>query len=235
MIYLSMPFHATFVFLRNLSLAYGLEAASASLPYLNSNYRSPEELYSGEFIVYVAQAAAIEAIFTSLNGSLFSFEPDSVGLQLLTFIPVSFAFEILYDFFHYWSHRAMHNYYIDLHKSHHRHIHLRPILVFYQNGFDLVLTNAIPFLTTELILGFFYRFSLFELALILSYKVFIEVAGHTGKASRPTTSFPQCIWLPRALGIELAAEDHNLHHIHIGKNFSKRFTLWDRVFGTYQS
>lgn len=235
MTYFSMPFHAIFVFLRNLSLAYGIEVASASLPHLNSDYQAPKEQYSGEFVVYVAQAAAIEAVVTSLNNGLFSFAVDSVVLQLLTFIPVSFAFEILYDFFHYWSHRAMHNYYIDLHKSHHHHVHLRPILAFYQNGFDLVLTNALPFMATEMILGIFYRFSLFELALLLSYKVFIEVAGHTGKSSRPTTSFPQCVWLPRALGIELATEDHNMHHIHVGTNFSKRFTLWDRVFGTYHS
>ena len=235
MSYFSLPFHAIFVFLRNLMLAYGMEAASASLPHLNSDYQYPKEKYSGEFVVYVAQAAAIEAVFTSLNSSLMSFAPDSVALQLLTFIPVSFVFEILYDFFHYWGHRLMHVYYVDLHKSHHHHVHLRPILAFYQNGFDLVLTNALPFLATEMIIGSFYRCSLFELALLLSYKVFIEVAGHTGKASRPTTSFPQCVWLPRAFGIELATEDHNMHHIHTGTNFSKRFTLWDRIFGTYYS
>lgn len=235
MLYLSMPFHTLFIFLRNLAVSYGIEFASAiaGASLLNRDYTPPIEHFPGEFIAYVGQAAAIESVFTSLNMSLFSFSPSNVQLQLLTFIPVSFLFEVIYDFFHYWSHRLMHTYYVDLHKSHHRHIHLRPILAFYQNGADLIFTNALPFLATEYIFSVFYSLSAFELALILSYKVFIEIAGHTGRASR-ATSFPQCIWLPRALGIELSVEDHNVHHTHTGTNFSKRFTLWDRVFGTYR-
>ena len=232
MLYLSMPYHTAFVFLRNLAISYGLESAGSG-PFLNPDYQAPLEQYRGEFIVYVAQAALIEGVFTSLNAFLFAFGPIDILWQLLTFIPISFVFEIIYDFFHYWSHRHMHTHHVYLHKSHHRHIHLRPILAFYQNGVDLVLTNALPFLATEFLIGAFYRLSSFELGLILSYKVFIEVAGHTGRASR-ATSFPQCIWLPRLLRIELSPEDHNVHHTHVGTNFSKRFTLWDRVFGTYK-
>lgn len=234
LVWLSTPAHALFTFCRNLAIAYGIEAASAHMPFLNQGYQAPVEKYRGEFTVYVVQASLIEAAFTALVCSLFPFA-DSSSVQLLTFIPLSFLFEVIYDFFHYWSHRLMHTYYVDLHKSHHRHIHLRPILAFYQNGVDLVLTNGLPFLATEFLISCVYRLSAFEVALLVSYKVFLEVAGHTGKASRPTTSFPQCYWLPRALGIELAAEDHNVHHTHTGTNFSKRFTLWDRVFGTFRS
>lgn len=35
------------------------------------------------------------------------------------------------------------------------------------------------------------------------------------------------------LQIELRADDHQRHHIQASCNFSKRFSLWDRLFGTF--
>jgi sterol desaturase/sphingolipid hydroxylase (fatty acid hydroxylase superfamily) len=69
--------------------------------------------------------------------------------------------------------------------------------------------------------------------LLWAYKVWVEVAGHTGVDAPRATSFPQCVWLPRALGCALRTAEHEQHHLSPGCNFSKRFTLWDRVFGTY--
>ena len=58
------------------------------------------------------------------------------------------------------------------------------------------------------------------------------VAGHCGCHS-DATSFPQCVWLPRLLGIALTTRDHDAHHTRPKAcNFAKRFTLWDRAFGT---
>ena len=51
---------------------------------------------------------------------------------------------------------------------------------------------------------------------------------------RPTSSFPQCIWLPRLFNIELYTEDHDLHHSRNNCNYSKRFSLWDKIFKTEQ-
>ena len=34
--------------------------------------------------------------------------------------------------------------------------------------------------------------------------------------------------------MELYVEDHDLHHLKGNCNFSKRFSLWDRVFGTFE-
>ena len=36
-----------------------------------------------------------------------------------------------------------------------------------------------------------------------------------------------------ALGIELRAADHQRHHVQGSVNFSKRFSLFDRLFGTW--
>jgi sterol desaturase/sphingolipid hydroxylase (fatty acid hydroxylase superfamily) len=142
-------------------------------------------------------------------------------------------FEVVYDFFHYWVHRSMHVTHDSFHKTHHRFFHIRPIVAFYQNIFDLVLSNSIPFLLTYHIISMVYPLSILDMSLIVTYKIFIEVAGHLAVSSKNTSSFPQCIWLPRMLGIELYSDDHALHHTNIDCNYSKRFSLWDKVFGTF--
>lgn len=68
---------------------------------------------------------------------------------------------------------------------------------------------------------------------IVVYKNFIEISGHSGKILYPTTSFPQFMWLPKWLNIELYCEDHDNHHFINNCNYSKRFSLWDKVFNTY--
>eukprot|EP01134_Creolimax_fragrantissima_P004734 CFRG4734T1 len=75
-------------------------------------------------------------------------------------------------------------------------------------------------------------FSALELYVLLSYKTFVEVAGHTGRVSR-ASSFPALPILVNYLGIDLHTEDHDLHHSHFNYNFSKRFVLWDKIFQTY--
>ena len=68
------------------------------------------------------------------------------------------------------------------------------------------------------------------------YITYQEIAGHMGKRLYPTSSFVQCIWIPRFLGIELyVEEDHDLHLAKFVVNYSKRFNLFDRLFGTYES
>ena len=75
-------------------------------------------------------------------------------------------------------------------------------------------------------------FSLYEYNLLASYKVFVEVTGHVGSDFNGR-SFPLCPYIPYYLGIDIGtAAYHSLHHKFYTVNFSKRFTLWDRVFGT---
>ena len=158
--------------------------------------------------------------------------------DILFFIPVSFLFEIIFDFFHYWTHRMVHMnafLYINFHKKHHLYIYPTTILEFYHDPIDLILTNSIPFLLTIFIISCMYiPISLFTLNMLIVYKTYIEISGHTGKRLYPSGSFPQFIWLPKLLGIQLYTENHDYHHTHTNCNFSKRFTLWDKVFGTYK-
>jgi len=118
-----------------------------------------------------------------------------------------------------------------LHKIHH-HKNTPTILdTYYQNPLDLILSNAIPFCIVIKLIG---NISMFELMLIGVYKSSVEIAGHTGKQIYPTSSFPQCPWLVKYFNIELYTEDHDLHHANPNCNYSKRFSLWDKIFGTYK-
>jgi len=67
-----------------------------------------------------------------------------------------------------------------------------------------------------------------------TYLKYTEVADHLGKRMAAFLSIFK-ICLPRWLGIELYTEDHDIHHQKCVVNFSKRFTLWDRMLGTYSS
>jgi sterol desaturase/sphingolipid hydroxylase (fatty acid hydroxylase superfamily) len=156
--------------------------------------------------------------------------------DLLYFIPISFIFEIIFDFFHYWSHRMMHTnkfLYKYFHKRHHLNIYPTTILTFYHNPIDLILTNSIPFLLTLYILSNMHlNISIYTMNILTIYKTYIEISGHIGKRLYPSGSFPQFIWLPKFFDIQLFTEDHDIHHSHTNYNYSKRFILWDKVFHT---
>jgi len=157
------------------------------------------------------------------------------------FVPMCFCFEIVFDLFHYLAHRLVHSdpwlYRMSGHKVHHQTSSPVPLDTFCQDPVDVILSNVVPMMLALAILdkvcGF--RFSNAQLQVLLGYKTFLEVAGHVGDIESKATSFPQFVYLPRWLGIELRTRDHDLHHAMGGRsNFSKRFILWDKVFGTYE-
>jgi sterol desaturase/sphingolipid hydroxylase (fatty acid hydroxylase superfamily) len=136
-----------------------------------------------------------------------------------------FFFELAVDFFHYWFHRLSHQMGSTWHRVHHRHVRPHLINTFCHHPLDLVLLESIPTLLA-------YNLFPLELSTAMVYKSFIEISGHSGKHLFPSSCFPTCVWLPRLLGIQLHSEDHALHHLTGTSNFSKRFSLWDKVFGT---
>lgn len=155
----------------------------------------------------------------------------------LSFIPISFLYELVFDFFHYITHYYSHSnkiLYRYFHKKHHEFIIIKSIHAFYQHPIDLLITNIIPHFLSLYIINSFLPISYYQLNLISIYKIYIEISGHTGKKTSPTCSFPQFVWLPKLLGIELYTEDHDLHHSKNNCNYSKRFSLWDKIFQTYK-
>jgi sterol desaturase/sphingolipid hydroxylase (fatty acid hydroxylase superfamily) len=103
---------------------------------------------------------------------------------------------------------------------------------FYHHPLDILLTISLPTMLSLLLLP---SVSSFEFVLLSVYKIFSEISGHAGKRLAPTGSFPQFIWLPKWLSIELYTEDHDLHHSMNNCNYAKRFSLWDKVFGTFRT
>lgn len=172
----------------------------------------------------------------------------SVGRRYVRFILLSFAWEVTFDFFHYWVHRTCHasaTLYRVVHKRHHHHCSPSPLTTYDHSVLDVMGSNLIPAVLSSCVLaaaGMPIRGEP-ELQLLFAFKAYVEVAGHSGVDARPR-SFPQFCWLPAAItctrtpdgytGIAGHTREHDWHHAVLRCNFSKRFRLWDIVFGTYE-
>jgi sterol desaturase/sphingolipid hydroxylase (fatty acid hydroxylase superfamily) len=155
------------------------------------------------------------------------------------FISISFLFEIIFDFFHYWSHRYLHEnkyLYQNLHIDHHSDKNPSVFHTFNDSIGGTIITNSIPYLLSLLLVSYVLNRSITtsENSLILVYKTFVEISGHSGNKIGKASSFPQFKWLPCIFNMELYTSDHHIHHRYPKSNFSKRFILFDRLFGTFK-
>ena len=193
----------------------------------------------------LAVAAPIETVLTLYAMGRWT---DTSGTRstlasVLGFTPLLLAFEVLMDLGHYLAHRACHAhpllYRLSGHKQHHAVSRPTPLATFMQDPADVLFTNFVPVVAALAVLdcnGWGVRFTPTQLVLALGYKSWLEVAGHVGDVDGHASSFPLFVFLPRWLGMELRTRDHDWHHTGGGRtNFSKRFKLWDVVFGTYFS
>jgi len=174
----------------------------------------------------------------------------NVAIRIVSFIVHSFLWELVFDFGHYWVHRMCHAssfLYQHVHKTHHQHRSPSPLTTYDHHVLDVVGSNLLPALFAFYTLGFFgapirgraERHGLF------AFKSYVEVAGHSGAHVRPR-SFPQFTWLPGWIpcmssgvhtyrGIGGHTCEHDWHHAVLRCNFSKRFRVWDVLFGTYEA
>jgi sterol desaturase/sphingolipid hydroxylase (fatty acid hydroxylase superfamily) len=227
-----------FVFVtRNYMLLNFIDYGTKNKPNISIDYENiPKEEYKYEFHINVVTTTAVETLTYLFVKSkiIHLYFSKNIYHDIIYFIPYSFIYEVIFDFFHYITHRLLHNkhLYKYLHKKHHKFNHPISITTFYQDPLDLMITNSIPTILSILLLR---KISHLQFNVILVYKNFIEISGHTGKIVYPACSFSQFIWLPKVLHIELYTDDHDLHHSLNNCNYSKRFSLWDKVFGTYKS
>lgn len=227
-----MYIYCAFV-VRNFSSIYAINESIKHKKLIQENNKLIEK-YPNEFKVNVLTSTSIEAVTyyyikTHMMGNFIDFSV----YNLWYFIILSFYFEVVFDLFHYWLHRLLHEnpfLYRHIHKKHHKYAHPIAILTYYQEPVDLLLSNSIP---TVLTLMLSPSMSLFEFNVILVCKTYVEISGHAGRRLYPSHSFGQFVWLPRLFGIQLYSEDHDKHHSINNCNYGKRFSLWDRAFGTY--
>lgn len=224
-----------FIFLiRNYSIMIFIDNGVSSKQSINNDVSlMPKEEFKYEFHCYVLSTTTVEAVTHLFISNNFIYIDRTLFRDIVSFIPISFMFEIIFDFFHYMNHRLLHSKYLYkyCHKVHHKFKHPTSIISYYQDPLDLIMTNSVP---TILALSLTKNISHRQFNALLIYKTFIEISGHCGKYSYPTPSFTQFIWLPKSLQIELYTEDHDLHHSSNNCNYAKRFSLWDKVFNTYK-
>jgi len=214
-------------YIKALLILYSLNIITKNRPYILENQTSDQPFSIQNFIV----TYGLEAVSYSIAIS-FTIQQNSIVYDCILFIPISFMYELIFDFFHYWTHRLAHSYpilYKNIHKKHHEYKLINSNTTFHHSTLDLVLTNVFPIVCASYILPT----TPFTLTTLFWYKTIVEVSGHTGKDT--SGSFIQCIYLPESLGISLYSRDHLLHHTNPMVNFSKRFSIWDRIFGTYHS
>jgi len=199
----------------------------------NKQYITPRSCqYSVESISIFLLTIFIETCTYYFALHSITFRDTCIFYDLLTFVPISFLFELMYDFIHYWIHRISHVnkfLYLYLHQYHHSKTDVTFMDTYYQHPIDFVLSNSIPLLITISMIDM----SKYQFAMMMTYKTIVEVSGHTGKNINQK-SFPQFPWIPAYFDISLCTHDHDIHHRYFNYNFSKRFSLWDKVFGTYK-
>jgi len=216
------------VYLKDYFILETLNYLVSGRPYIFYNHLPREQTFCIEDFV---STYGVEGI--SYIGALALAPPSSsLTYECLLFIPRCFLFELIFDFFHYSTHRLLHSnpvLYKYIHRLHHDNSCINAYNTFHHTLPDIILTNAVPIMVS----AYIFPLPRFTLTLFFWFKTIVEVSGHTGKDT--TSSFLPFIYLPRLLGIELYSRDHGLHHFNPNMNFSKRFSLWDKLFGTFKS
>lgn len=176
----------------------------------------------------------IYTVFRTLGPFLLAWRGDMTspleGLHWTT--PLKMAWwEIALDYWFYLYHRSSHEF--DslwfIHRQHHATKHPTPILSILADDYQEVLEIfLIPFLATAIS----PRMSFAELWLIINYTLYVEALGHSG--IRAVWPHPILGAVLRPFGMDLAVEDHDLHHRFgkSGKNYGKQTRVFDRLFGT---
>jgi sterol desaturase/sphingolipid hydroxylase (fatty acid hydroxylase superfamily) len=232
----------TLLVLRNYILIDTIEYSTRNNENIDAEMRliKPKESFSHEFDLFLLSSTFIEYITHLYIKETFYDNQTTILCQqsffhdLQSFILISFYFEIIFDLFHYLSHLLLHKntyLYKNIHKIHHKFKYPSSITTFYQHPVDIILSNLIPIIITMYIIP--VKPTYFQYIMISTYKIFSEISGHLGKHTK-SISFSQFIWLPKLLNIELKIEDHDLHHSNNNCNYGKRFSLYDKIFGTYK-
>lgn len=139
-------------------------------------------------------------------------------------VAIALAALLVYDFCDYWVHRALHRFAFlwRFHSMHHSVEHLDS-LNSYSHPVDLA-SSTVVFILVSLWIGFTFE----TMLLFLAFQTIHERLLHT----RAPINFG-------VLGAVLVDNrTHFLHHDRVearsGKNFAGTFTIFDRLFGTYQ-
>jgi sterol desaturase/sphingolipid hydroxylase (fatty acid hydroxylase superfamily) len=162
--------------------------------------------------------------------------------SLIKLYPIFFIYEIIFDFFYFSIHYLMHYnkfLYTNVHKMHHESNKITVMTTFSTHPIEYIISVEIPTIIILLIFNNYYKLSLFEYLLIFYYRTQIEIFGHAGDYKNLFKYYKYSHLyfyskINKFLNIELTPHDHYLHHKIVHANYSKRNTLFDKMFGTYK-
>ena len=221
----------TFI-IRNVTFLVSMYIALYNRAFLCNHERDKQDYSITLLVIFLCSSTTVESLTHMYLYNNYQFNDSYLYHDLMWFIPVSFLYEIVFDFFHYWAHRIEHYgvLYKYVHKLHHKYKYTMLQFTHCHHPLDLVISNSLPHIITMFLIP---KMSFLTYNMILIYKVYVEISGHSGKKIN-ASSFPQCIWLPKMFNIEITVNYHDEHHIYNTRNYTKRFSLWDKVFGTFK-
>lgn len=146
-------------------------------------------------------------------------------------------YQLVVDFYFYFYHRGMHDvpFLWRFHRTHHLTKHPNPLLSAYADGEQEVIEMMlVPLLSYATLRALGMPLGFYEWWICLNYVMYTEVWGHSGVRVHliaPSTF----AGILTALDMELAVEDHDLHHRRGWRksgNYGKQTRVWDRLFGS---
>lgn len=147
------------------------------------------------------------------------------------------VYGVVLDFWFYVYHRMMHdvNGLWQYHRTHHLTKHPNSTLSAYaddaQEVGDMV---GVPFMTWVTMSALGFNMGFYDWWMCQQFIIYTEVMGHSGLRLHLTAA-STLYWVLDFLGLELALEDHDLHHRHgyrKSSNYGKQSRVWDTLFGT---
>jgi len=225
-------YHLGFVFFA-LSLINRLHGAMAQIGTFDENNRG-RDMVDDAHVNKLGRSIYLYTAIRSVGPFVLAWRGDMTnpfeGLSLWTPVKIG-IFEIALDYWFYLYHRSTHEF--DslwwIHRQHHATKHPTPILsILADDVQEVIEVMTVPFLASLVA----PRLSFVETWFAITYLLYVEAMGHSGV--RSYWAHPLLSPVLGPLGMELAVEDHDLHHRFgkSGKNYGKQTRIWDKIFGT---
>lgn len=190
----------------------------------------------GEVIKTVAFRIAIVVMVT--------YRPEIAPLQFFSDVSIWSPFllkltlyGLIIDFFFYLYHRACHEVpsLWKYHRTHHLTKHpITALGAWADDEQEIIEMMIVPFLTYLTLSAVGLNLNLYEWWICIEFVTFAEIMGHSGL--RAHTLIPSILTpLLKLVNMELALEDHDLHHRRGWKkafNYGKQTRVWDTLFGS---
>jgi len=184
--------------------------------------------------------ACTEAFGLSIGFRIFSIAPGGPSpAALLHAIWRAPLFDVGLDLGFYTFHRTCHKnrqLYRWIHAEHHTDVAKEYGQLVAHETYSISTIEALSILSSYLIgfelIGIVMPYSLFDMAYLVSWAHTVELLGHTELSWSPN-GHPMRI-IAEWCRLELKGAEHTMHHQKPLSNFSKRLTLFDKIFGTYE-